>query len=163
MVGGDDQDVFSLNGILSYTHTFAPNQLNEFRFNGSRFHLQFNTLDKATKAIDALGIKGLEGRTRESIEGYPILNVTGYGNFGDIGIRPLDQRFNTFNWADTFTWIEGNHTLKFGLDARRYQRAAFNGINARGNFSFSGTLTQNPAQPGGTGARLADFLLGLPN
>lgn len=163
VVGGDDQDVFSLNGILSYTHTFAPNKLNEFRFSGSRFHLQFNTLDKDVKAIDALGIKGLEGRTRESIEGYPILNVTGYGNFGDIAIRPLEQRFNTFNWVDTFTWIKGGHTLKFGLDARRYQRAAFNGINARGNFSFTGALTQNPAEPGGTGAGLADFLLGLPN
>jgi Carboxypeptidase regulatory-like domain len=162
IVGGDDQDVLSLNGVFSYTRSFSPNTLNEFRFAATRFHLEFDTLSKDLKIIDEFGIQGLEGRKRENIEGFPILNVTGYGNFGDIGIRPLQQRFNTFTWADTFTWTRGNHTLRTGVDIRRYQRAAFNGIDARGNFSFTGVSTQNPAAPGGTGSGLADFLLGLP-
>ncbi|MCI0418824.1 MAG: carboxypeptidase regulatory-like domain-containing protein [Acidobacteria bacterium] len=163
VVGGDDQDVFSGNGIISYTRTFSPTLINEFRFTASRFNLDFDTFSRDLQIIDPLGIQGLEGRKRESIEGFPILNVTGYGNFGDIGIRPLQQRFNTFNWIDTLTWIKGSHTLRLGVDIRRFQRAAFNGINARGNFSFTGTLTQDPSRPGGTGSGLADFLLGLPN
>ncbi len=163
VVGGDDQGVFSGNGILSYTRIFSPARLNEFRFTASRFNLDFDTFSRDLKIIDTLGISGLEGRKRESIEGFPILNVTGYGNFGDIGIRPLQQRFNTFNWIDTLTWIKGTHTFRTGFDIRRFQRAAFNGINARGNFSFTGTLTQDPSRPGGTGSGLADFLLGLPN
>ena len=137
--------------------------LNEFRFTAARFDLDFDTLSRDLKIIDPLGITGLEGRKRDNIEGFPILNVTGYGNFGDIPIRPLEQGFDTFNLIDTLTWIKGSHTLRTGFDMRRFRRDAFNGIDARGNFSFTGTLTQDPAQPGSTGSGLADFLLGLPN
>lgn len=163
VVGGDEQDVLSLNGVISYTRTFAANWLNEFRFTTSRFNLDFDTLSAGQAVIDSLGITGLDARKRENIEGYPILNVTGYGNFGDIAIRPLLQRFNTFSWIDTVTWIKDRHTVRAGADLRRYQRAAFNGINARGTYSFTGTLTQNPLSTAGTGSALADFLLGLPN
>lgn len=160
--GGDIQNVENYNAVGSYTRTLTPAMLNEFRVSYSRFDLNFDTMSAGLQIIDPLGITGLEGRKTDNIEGFPILNVTGYGNFGDIGIRPLEQFFTTLNFADTFTWIKGSHTLKIGADVRLYRRAAFNGINARGNFSFSGVLTQNPARPGGTGAGLGDFLLGLP-
>lgn len=161
--GGDLQNVLNYNAIASYTRTFSPAMLNEFRVSYSRFDLNFDTASKNLSIIDPLGITGLDGRKQGgNIEGFPILNVTGYGNFGDIGIRPLEQFFTTKSFADTLTWIRGGHTLKLGIDARFYRRAAFNGINARGNFTFSGVLTQNPARPGGTGYGLADFLLGLP-
>jgi hypothetical protein len=160
--GGDLQKVLNYNAIGSYTRVFSPATLNEFRFAYSRFDLDFDTASKGLDVIDKLGIKGLEGRKKDNIEGFPILNVTGYGNFGDIGIRPLQQFFTTKTIADTATLIRGAHTLKIGVDARLYRRAAFNGINARGTYSFTGVLTQNPARPGGTGYGLADFALGLP-
>ncbi len=160
--GGDLQKVMNYNAVASYTRTFSPTVLNEFRVAYSRFDLNFDTASTGLDVIDRLGITGLDGRKKDGIEGFPILNVTGYGNFGDIGIRPLEQFFTTRTFANTLTWIRGSHTIKAGFDARLYRRAAFNGINARGNFSFTGVLTQNPARPGGTGYGLADFLLGLP-
>jgi Carboxypeptidase regulatory-like domain len=160
--GGDVQKVLNYNAVASYTRTFSPTMINEFRVSYSRFDLNFDTTSKGLAVIDKLGITGLDGRKKDGIEGFPILNVTGYGNFGDIGIRPLEQFFTNRNFADTLTWIRGSHTLKVGFDARIYRRAAFNGINARGTYSFTGVLTQNPARPGGTGYGLADFLLGLP-
>ncbi len=163
IVGGKQDDVLSINGVLSYTRLFSPTKINEFRFSANRINLNFDTLSKGLNVIDELGIGGLEARKVESIEGFPILGVVGYPNFGDGPSLPLQQRFNTFYWVDTFTWIKGNHSVKVGADVRRYQRAAFNGINARGSYSFTGTLTQNPQSPGGTGSALADFLLGLPN
>lgn len=160
--GGDLQNVQNYNAIASYTRTISPTTLTEFRVSYSRFDLNFDTASRGLDVIDRLGITGLEGRKGDGIEGFPILNVTGYGNFGDIGIRPLEQFFTTRNFAGTLTSIRGGHTLKLGADARIFRRAAFNGINARGNYQFSGVLTQNPARPGGTGSGLADFLLGLP-
>lgn len=160
--GGDLQNVINYNAIASYTRTLSPSMLNEFRVSYARFDLNFDTLSKGLDVIDRLGITGLDGRKKDGIEGFPILNVTGYGNFGDIGIRPLEQFFTSRNFADTFTSIRGSHTLKTGVDLRLYRRAAFNGINARGTYSFTGVLTQNPARAGGTGYGLADFLLGLP-
>ena len=69
---------------------------------------------------DPLGITGLDGRKKDGIEGFPILNVTGYGNFGDIGIRPLEQFFTTLNFADTFAtcWKLGQSELP--ENARRF-------------------------------------------
>jgi hypothetical protein len=163
LVGGDLQNVVNYNAVASYTRTISPSKLNEFRWSTSRFNLDFDTFSRGENIIDALRIGGLDGRKRENIEGFPILNVVGYGNFGDIGIRPLQQNFVTYNLSDMFTWIRGAHTIKIGADLRLYRRGAFNGINARGNFSFNGLLTQNPAQATGTGSSLADFVLGLPN
>lgn len=163
LVGGDLQNVINYNAVASYTRTISPAKLNDLRWSTSRFDLDFDTFSRGENIIDMLRIGGLEGRKREKIEGFPILNVVGYGNFGDIGIRPLQQNFTTYNITDLFTWIRGGHTIKIGGDLRLYRRAAFNGINARGNFSFNGVLTQNPARPTGTGTALADFVLGLPN
>lgn len=160
--GGDKQNVINYNILGSYTRTFTPTILNELRWSTSRFDLDFDTLSSGLSVIDRLGITGLDGRKGEKIEGFPILNVTGYGNFGDIGIRPLQQNFSSQSLINTFTQIKGRHTLKFGVDYRLFRRAAFNGINARGNYNFTGVLTQNPLQAAGTGLGLADFALGLP-
>ncbi|MDX2180780.1 MAG: carboxypeptidase regulatory-like domain-containing protein [Bryobacteraceae bacterium] len=160
--GGDDQKVVNYNIVASYVRTLSPSRLNDVRWATARFDLDFDTLSAGLDVIDRLGIRGLEGRKNEKIEGFPILNVTGYGNFGDIGIRPLQQNFISHTLADTYTQILGKHTLKFGADLRIYRRAAFNGINARGTYSFTGVVTQNPLQAAGTGLGLADFALGLP-
>ncbi|MCS7023221.1 MAG: carboxypeptidase regulatory-like domain-containing protein [Bryobacteraceae bacterium] len=160
--GGDRQQVINYNVLASWTRTISPTRLNDFRWSMARFDLDFDTLSAGLNVIDRLGIRGLDGRKIERIEGFPIINVTGYGNFGDIGIRPLEQNFSTHNLVNTYTQIEGKHTLKFGGDVRLYRRAAFNGINARGNFSFTGIMTQNPLQAAGTGLGLADFVLGYP-
>ena len=54
------------------------------------------------------------------------------------------------------TWINGRHTLKFGLDIRRMRAGSdlgFIGGDNYGNFGFDGTFS---------GVPMGDFLLGLP-
>ena len=66
----------------------------------------------------------------------------------------LIQANNTYQIADTFSKVVGNHTMKFGGDFHfdRVSAAAIAQFN--GNFVFSGTET---------GVDFADFLIGVPS
>src|SRR6202035_1794614 len=66
------------------------------------------------------------------------------------------------------TWvsIKGNHSLKFGVDARQYVLNAFNDGNSSGSFSFSANSWVKASSSASStvvlGQDLAEFLLGLP-
>ena len=96
-----------------------------------------------TPSIVALDPKG------ESVEN---VNFNGYS----IGAaaNQLIQANNTYQIADTFSKVEGNHTMKFGGDFHfdRVSAAAIAQFN--GNFVFSGSET---------GVDFADFLIGVPS
>ena len=96
-----------------------------------------------TPSIVALDPKG------QSVEN---LNFNGYS----IGAaaNQLIQANNTYQIADTFSRVLGNHSFKFGGDFHfdRVNAAAIAQFN--GNFVFSGTET---------GVDFADFLIGVPS
>jgi hypothetical protein len=66
------------------------------------------------------------------------------------------------------SWImvKGNHTVKFGADARQYVLNAFNFGNSNGNFSFSANSYVRASNSASStvvqGQDFAEFLLGLP-
>lgn len=66
--------------------------------------------------------------------------------------------------ADTFSWLRGSHTLKFGGEYRRICIFREAQRFRRGNFTFSGVYTSekpnDAASRASSGNGLADFLLG---
>src|SRR5215472_17640592 len=58
--------------------------------------------------------------------------------------------------------IRGGHTIKFGGEGRKTNYNDRGEIDARGAFSFTGAMTQNPQSRNTTGVSVADLLLGLP-
>jgi Carboxypeptidase regulatory-like domain len=102
----------------------------------------------------------------------------GFANADDAGIMPLDpkgqsvenlnfngystgaaanqliQTNNTYQVADTFSKVLGNHTIKFGTEFHADQVNAHAIAQFNGNFVFSGTET---------GVDFADFLIGVPS
>ena len=67
--------------------------------------------------------------------------------------------------TDSFTWVKGHHTFKFGTDIRKNQEnMTFNGVGA-GQFNFSSNETSLPNSPQRslTGNPFASLLLGLPD
>ena len=58
--------------------------------------------------------------------------------------------------------VRGRHTIKLGGQVRWSEFNIFQVSRPRGNFSFNGRFTQNPADRSGTGSPLADMLIGLP-
>ena len=63
--------------------------------------------------------------------------------------------------------IQGNHMLKFGVDARQYRLNTFTAGNSAGNFSFTNNSYMKASSSASStvawGQDLAAFLLGLPN
>ncbi len=87
-------------------------------------------------------------------------NITGLSE-----TQPNFALSQTISFSEVLSWIHGKHNLRFGGDYRRVHRDFLAGSDATGGFTFTGFFTeeQSSGQPvTGTGASLADFLLGLP-
>jgi hypothetical protein len=80
------------------------------------------------------------------------LNFNGYST--GAAANQLIQTNNTYQLADTFSRVLGNHTVKFGTEFHADQVNAHAMAQFNGNFVFSGTET---------GVDFADFLIGVPS
>ncbi len=87
-------------------------------------------------------------------KGQSVENVNFNGYSIGAAANQLIQANNTYQIADSFSRVLGNHSLKFGGDFHfdRVNAAAIAQFN--GNFVFSGTET---------GVDFADFLIGIPS
>lgn len=171
---------------LAHTWTVTPASVNEFRFNYFResqgtnnhpSHIQpvtssctgaaasfcFNgTPDTPTAYANAgiapgasLGITpNLAAR-----EGVPFISVSGGFIIGNNSEGELPQTGNTLQFADNFTKVVRNHTVKFGGDVRVQHFDQFLYFDVNGSFSFS------PGGPNDVGFSdlYPDYFLGLPN
>ncbi|WP_321469930.1 carboxypeptidase-like regulatory domain-containing protein [uncultured Paludibaculum sp.] len=145
------------NLALSYTRTFTPVLINEFRAGWHKFSEQeiFGTTNDA--AYDVVGKMGLPLVSRLPKEfGPPTINVSGAdGTFNMYDLQrqigPRDRSNSFLPFSDTLSWQHGRHFIKMGVEIDR-RLVTFEQARApRGSFTFDGTYT---------GSALADFLLG---
>ncbi len=142
--------------VLNETHIFSASLVNEFRAGYTR-----NASDQLSPApaplYEEIGIKGVPMFT--GLTGLPTVNVTGFSQLGDRTYAPNPKLTQVRQFIDNVSWLRGNHSLKFGLDARFTQNFAGTSHTARGSLSFNGQFTsQVPGR--GAGPALADLLLG---
>ena len=146
----DDQT--NRNFAFSDTHTFSPTLINNLRVGTSRQLFLFETVGNYLGYAQKIGLP-------DSIPGdqVPQFAVSPYPT---IGGGALGKR-SSLNWdiQDMVTMISGNHTLKFGVNARDLYGGNRQGGALSGFFRFGG-LTQNPQRTAGTGFNLAQFLTG---
>jgi hypothetical protein len=92
---------------------------------------------------------------------FPIVQFTdGLTNWSDEVKNVGQQVNNSYQLADTFSMVKGNHTIKFGLDARLLQTNGADPNNNQGTFRFTNLETALPTSTGNTGHAFASFLLG---
>jgi hypothetical protein len=144
---------------VSETHTFASNKVNEFRFAYS-YTRTLNELF-GPRLFDEFGIKG--ALDEPEIKGLPTFSIVSESSLGTTGPGtlpvpatgsgnfPAEKTGRVLQLLDTFSWIRGHHTLKFGTDLERVTMFAYATNAARPTFTFTGTYTGNG---------LGDFLLG---
>ncbi len=68
--------------------------------------------------------------------GLPFVGVSGGFNIGNGWEGELPQVGNSFQFSDNLSWVKGNHTMKFGVDARRSRFDQTLYYNVSGNFTF---------------------------
>jgi hypothetical protein len=160
---GGNQNTREQNYAIGYTHTFGTNALNDLRSAFIRYGVHSTPVDFGQNISDLVGIPNAN-RGNEETSGLATINLSGYSNLGNSGWIPELSADNTYEIADSLSWIRGKHTIKVGVDYRKYQRNFYQSQAAFGQFQFSGQLTQDltGADPNGGGNALADLLLGLP-
>ena len=119
---------------LEHKHVFSPTLLNEVRvaFNRSRSDDE-DVLDPTVPAVDPAlffhqGRNGLLGT----------LNVQRgvVSGFGSQSRRPQFHTQNLFQYMDNVVWTMGNHALKMGVSASRFQYNQSSVSRTNGRFDF---------------------------
>jgi len=177
VAGGPAQGNFEGSGLqntystgLNYNRFFSNTLVAEFRVGVAWYHNEAHNTDFGTNTSETLGIPGVNlDKTITS----GIVGITINGGFSNplIGFSaslPWVRSETNIDFANTWTKILGNHTVKFGVDLRRVRDA----LLQEQTFSPRGLYTFNDGQTAlKTGASasktsftndFASFLLDVP-
>src|SRR5262249_42148636 len=114
-------------------------------------------VDSNGNTLAANNAYGIYPHLGASKEGLPYISVGGGFSLGNNSEGQLPQHGNTFQFADNFSKIVGNHSAKFGADVRYQMFDQFLYYNVNGIMNF------NSGGANDTGSNYANFFLGLPN
>jgi len=95
-------------------------------------------------------------------EGVPFIFFGGTGVIGNNPGGQLPQIGNTFQFADNYSKIIGNHSFKFGGDTRYQKFDQFLIFDINGDYTFSNSPSASGSSVGFDNS-LPSFLLGLPS
>ena len=163
------------NGALIYTRVFSPTLISELRAGIMYYRNNANNADRNLRTAEELGIPGVN--VSDFTGGIPSIVINGFSNpvVGYSASLPWERGETNLNFANTWTKIAGNHTVKFGFDYRRNRDELLQNqtFNPRGRFNFREGTTQlvvrNAAGQLAAGSAtsfansFASFLLDLPN
>jgi hypothetical protein len=176
IAGGPAQGNFEGTGIqntystgLNYNRFFSNTLVAEFRVGVAWYHNEAHNTDFGTTTSQTLGIPGVNLDQITS----GIVGITINGGFSNplIGFSaslPWIRSETNIDFANTWTKILGNHTVKFGVDLRRIRDALLQEqtFSPRGLYTFNDGQTALNTGAGATvtsfGNNFASFLLDVP-
>src|SRR5215831_9132531 len=133
---GNDVPGRAQNVMLSETHIFSPNFLNEVRLGFDRVSLQVNQQNQHNNLNQAVGLPTPWMNPRDT--GLTQIVVSGFSTLGDEINNPQQNTSNIYQLTDNASWNRGPHLVKFGADLRRLQQNAFADVESRGLVEFAG-------------------------
>jgi len=104
---------------------------------------------------------GIHSGLGSKLEGVPFVFISGPGYFGNSPGGQLPQTGNTFQFADNYSRIIGNHSLKFGGDVRYQKFDQFLVFDINGDYSFSSSLSAPSGNDVGFDNGFPNYFLGL--
>jgi hypothetical protein len=177
IAGGPAQGNFEGTGVqntysggLNYNRFFSNTLVAEFRFGAGWYHNEAHNSDYGTDTSTTLGIPGVNLNPITS----GIVGITINGGFSSplIGYSaslPWIRSETNIDFANTWTKILGNHTVKFGADLRRVRDALLQEqtFSPRGLYTFSDGQTALNTGAGESKTSFtndfASFLLDVPS
>jgi hypothetical protein len=113
---GDTRDARRQLLTVQEGHVFGPTLTNDVRLGFNRVHITFlpnGVFDPATEGI------GLPAGVPTGV-GLPLINVAGALFFGSPQGDPEGRGDTTGVLADTVSWLNGRHSIRFGGEVRRF-------------------------------------------
>lgn len=147
---------------VSDIHTFAPNKVNEIKLGYTRYVVQALPNFVGQPISSQMGIPGVFDPSNPIPTGGLVnIGIAGFSSLGTTDWFPEFLRENNYQIIDSFTYVHNQHSFKFGTDLRRREHGFFQTQNARGDWTFDPTFTEDLRTSEG-GSSLASFLLGYP-
>jgi hypothetical protein len=151
------QSATASNSVLSETHVFSPNVVNEIRAGYNRI-----ATSRVQPFANTFGIPqqfGIQGVPQvPSNGGLGTFNISGLTNLGSSQFMPSIEYSNTLQFTDNLTKHAGRHSLKVGYEFQRLRFSILQPPNGRGVWTFGGVYTEVPETTGGN-TGLAQMLL----
>ena len=161
--GGSRRIDFSRSAVIADTHVFSPSMVNEFRFGFTRHN--GSDIGEAPKGVSFANANRIATFPFPD-QGFPAIvfafsgGISGSQQFSSWGGGTSNYNIeNTFHWSDNLNITRGSHTLKIGGDLRRYRYEVLKGAPFYGETVY-GSIFTSSSDRAGSGAPLADFLLG---
>ena len=161
----DTTKMTGINTGVQWNYHITTRLISNLRYNFSRSATNLTPFFANTENISAeAGILGNDQAAQ--FWGPPSLSFSS-GIYGlSDGAYQINHN-NTNSAGESLIWVRGAHNVTFGGDVRRLDFNQIAQQNARGGFTFTGTMTAlaggNGQAVNGTGFDFADFLLGLPD
>jgi outer membrane receptor protein involved in Fe transport len=134
--------------MLSYTTTINSNAFNQARLSSNQINAEPTVTSGRTNSEFGLNVDNLNSLA----VGLARIGISGLPGLGDAQ-QPFVKRENDVKqFTDEFSWLRGDHSLKFGLDWREEEMFIAFINRPNGDYAFDGRFTGNAA---------ADFMLGL--
>ncbi len=141
----------------SYTHTFSSTMLNELHGN----YYRFNFPSVIPTPVQDPSSLGFQIHPQLAQAGIPYMAVGGFFDLGNSYEGPQPRLDTNLTYADNFTWIRGNHSLKIGALYEQFRVHNPFGYLNNGYYFYVGGL-----EGGGlysSGDPLLDFAMGIPD
>ena len=143
------------NAVVNYSRLFGSSILNDLRVGITRQYLPFlhPSFDEGWPA--KLGYPSQIPQDQ-----FPPVQITGLLAIGSTGFSGGLRAQNITQITDNVIITRGRHNFKTGFDLRWWRLSFINRLQPSGLFNFTGSLSNDPQRPAGTGSGTADFLLG---
>ena len=136
-----------------YNHIFSPSIINELRAG----YYRFNYAAVEPAQIVQPSSAGFNISPQSSSAGLPVIDILGYFNLGFSFEGPQPRKDTNLLAQDVFTWIRGNHSLKFGATFEQFGVDNPYFADNDGIYAFDGKGQFSSGDPA------IDFLLGIPD
>jgi hypothetical protein len=143
---------------LGNTHLFGANKVLDARVGLSRTKAGKFTLSIGNNAIS---IPGLPSNPIVA-GGLPSIGITNFSAFGRQSTNPQWQDPALLDPKVNFTWVKGQHSMKFGYEYEHIWMAVNDNNPLYGSFGFTTDYTNTGNSPVADNY-WADFLFGLPS
>jgi carboxypeptidase family protein len=145
-----DSHTRSNNLSIIFDSPLGPTLFNQARFSYGRTHLNFSEYPGGPFIFSASFpqlVQTVGGQAPRISQTGPIgeLRVEPYSPVGvDVFTFPQRRASNTFQYADSISWVADNHLVKFGGDIRRYQLNSLQDRLYRPQAVYGGALLIRP-------------------
>lgn len=173
--GGPAQGAFEGTGKqntyvtgLSWDRMVTPTLITQTRLGVSYYNNIAFPSDYGQNDSENLGIPGVN--LNDFTSGMVSINVNGGYSTPMVGYSaslPWVRSEANIDFVNTWTKMQHNHTIKWGVDIRRIRDALLQDqtFSPRGRYTFNNNQTSQQGSPGGTGLAnyMASFLLDVPS